>query len=210
MFHSFNKHTHTTMKTFVAITTGMLALSTLGLARPTGSSIQPRVLEEQPALQLDARALGRKKGKDAAAKDAAPKAAAPPAAAPKAAAAPAPIPPITNAAVTNAASTFAGDVAIVSASLNGMGTTMDTGTVKGFASKAYVAEVDEDQHRAVLNKAATSGGANATAATAANAQIVQNTPIVLKALKNIMNDPSPANTMKNLDTMEKARYVPRV
>lgn len=105
-------------------------------------------------------------------------------------------------AVTGAASSFAGDVAIVSSSLNGMGATTNPATVRSLAQKAYVAEKDEDQHRAVLN------GASSGSARQANQKIVDNTPIVLDGLQSIMVNPTMGNTMRQLATMERARYVP--
>ncbi|KAJ4397194.1 hypothetical protein N0V93_001418 [Gnomoniopsis smithogilvyi] len=102
-------------------------------------------------------------------------------------------------AVTNAASSFAGDVAIVSSSLNSMGNTTDPATMRTLARKAYVAEKDEDQHRAVLN------GAASGSARQANQKIVDNTPIVLDGLQSIMVNPSMANTMRNLARVESAR-----
>lgn len=104
-------------------------------------------------------------------------------------------------AVTNAASSFAGDVATVSASLNGMGATTDPATTRTLARKAFVAEKDEDQHRAVLNGAASGD------ARQANQKIVDNTPIVLDGLQSIMNNPSMANTMRSLSKIESARYA---
>lgn len=104
-------------------------------------------------------------------------------------------------AVTGAASSFAGDVAIVSNSLNSMGNTTDPATMRTLARKAYVAEKDEDQHRAVLNGAASGD------ARQANQKIVDNTPIVLDGLQSIMANPSMANTMRNLARVESARYV---
>lgn len=98
-----------------------------------------------------------------------------------------------------AASSFAGDVAIVSSSLNGMGTTTDSAQVKQLAQKAYVAEKDEDQHRAVLN------GAAGNDAKQANQKIVDNTPTVLRGLEQIMKNPTMANTMKSLSKIESAR-----
>lgn len=102
-------------------------------------------------------------------------------------------------AVTGAASSFAGDVATVSASLNGMGNATDAATVRTLARKAYVAEKDEDQHRAVLNGAASGG------ARAANQKIVDNTPIVLNGLLSIMANPGMGNTMQSLSRIERAR-----
>lgn len=104
-------------------------------------------------------------------------------------------------AVTGAANSFAGDVAIVSRSLNSIGTTTDPSTTRSLARDAFVAEKDEDQHRAVLDSAA--GGD----ADRANQKIVDNTPIVLKGLQSIMSDPGMDNTMRNLAKIESARYV---
>ncbi|KAK2608332.1 hypothetical protein N8I77_006950 [Diaporthe amygdali] len=101
--------------------------------------------------------------------------------------------------VQNAASSFAGDVAIVSSSLNGMGTTTDTNQIRTMARKAFVAEKDEDQHRAVLDDAAGRD------AQQANKKIVDNTPIVLDGLQSIMRNPSMANTMKQLSRVETSR-----
>ncbi|KAL1847093.1 hypothetical protein Daus18300_014063 [Diaporthe australafricana] len=101
--------------------------------------------------------------------------------------------------VQTAASSFAGDVAIVSSSLNGMGTTTDTKQIKSMAKAAFVAEKDEDQHRAVLDDAAGRD------ATKANQKIVDNTPIVLDGLQSIMQNPTMANTMKQLSKVESAR-----
>ena len=108
-----------------------------------------------------------------------------------------------QAKVQGAADNFAGDVAIVSSSLNGLGMTTDAKMVKQLATKAFIAEKDEDQHRAILFNAA--GKTNA--ATAANKKIVDNTPIVLNGLQSIMNNPSPKNTMRSLQKMETARLA---
>ncbi|KAH8896506.1 hypothetical protein GQ53DRAFT_585004, partial [Thozetella sp. PMI_491] len=101
--------------------------------------------------------------------------------------------------VQNAANSFAGDVATVSSSLNGLGTTTDKNKIKQLATAGYNAELDEDQHRAVLFQAAGSS------AKAANQKIVDNTPIVLKGLQSIMQNPTQANTAKQLNTIETAR-----
>lgn len=67
------------------------------------------------------------------------------------------------------------------------------------AKAAFVAEKDEDQHRAVLDNAAGRD------ATRANQKIVDNTPIVLDGLQSIMQNPSMANTMRQLSKVETAR-----
>lgn len=77
---------------------------------------------------------------------------------------------------------------------------MDQKQIKQLAKKAFVAEQDEDQHRAILNDASNGG------AKAANKKIVDNTPVVLDGLQSIMNNPSMANTMKQLRRIESARY----
>lgn len=82
-----------------------------------------------------------------------------------------------------------------------MGQTTDRKETQQLARKAFVAEKDEDQHRAVLNAAADGD------AKAANKKIVDNTPIVLDGLQSIMANPSMANTMKSLNKIETARYV---
>lgn len=71
------------------------------------------------------------------------------------------------------------------------------------ARKAFVAEKDEDQHRAVLDDAAGRD------AQQANKKIVDNTPIVLDGLQSIMRNPSMANTMKQLSRVETSRYAHR-
>ncbi len=102
-------------------------------------------------------------------------------------------------AVQSAASAFANDVSTVSSSLNGLGATTDKTKIKQLATAGFNAEKDEDSHRAVLFKAAGS-----TAKTA-NQKIVANTPTVLKGLQSIMQNPTAANTMKQLSTVESAR-----
>lgn len=82
-----------------------------------------------------------------------------------------------------------------------VGTTTDRTQVKQLAQAGFDAETDEDQHRAVLNSAA------GNTAKAANQKIVANTPIILDGLKSITQNPSMANVAKQLNTMEKARYV---
>lgn len=68
--------------------------------------------------------------------------------------------------------------------------TTDKTMLKQLASQGFTAEQDENQHRAVLNKAAGNDAASA------NQKIVDNTPTVLNGLQSIMNNPSPANTAK--------------
>lgn len=82
-----------------------------------------------------------------------------------------------------------------------VGQTTNQKQIASLAKKGFVAETDEDSHRAVLN-AASAGGAKG-----ANQKIVDNTPIVLNGLQSIMNNPSMANTMKNLQKIESARLV---
>jgi hypothetical protein len=106
-------------------------------------------------------------------------------------------------AVQSAADAFASDVATVSSSLNGIGGTTNTAQIKKLATAANTAELDEDSHRAVLFKAAGTG----SAAASANQKIVKNTPIVLKGLQSIMKTPTTANAMKQLQTIESARFV---
>ncbi|KAI7778570.1 hypothetical protein LA080_001991 [Diaporthe eres] len=101
--------------------------------------------------------------------------------------------------VPQAANAFAGDVAVVSSSLNGMGTTTDQNQIRTMARKAFAAEKDEDQHRAVLDDAAGRD------ARQANQKIVDNTPIVLDGLQSMMKNPSMANVMKQLSKVESAR-----
>ena len=101
--------------------------------------------------------------------------------------------------VQKAADAFAGDVATVSNSLNKLATTTDKSTIASLAKAGFVAEMDEDQHRAVLNTAAGSAGKSA------NAKIVKNTPVVLKGLQAMMNTPTQASVKKNLATVENAR-----
>lgn len=72
------------------------------------------------------------------------------------------------------------------------------------ARKAFVAEEDEDQHRAVLDDNAGRD------ARQANQKIVDNTPIVLDGLQSMMRNPSMANVMKQLSKVETARYVPHM
>lgn len=125
--------------------------------------------------------------------------------------------------VSTAATSFAGDVAIVSSSLNGselntfahiyitqilitpwllVGQTTDPQQIRTMARKAFVAEKDEDQHRAVLDDGASGG-----AARQANQKIVDNTPIVLDGLQSMMQNPSMANVMRQLSKVESARYA---
>lgn len=85
--------------------------------------------------------------------------------------------------------------------MTAVGQTTDRKETQQLARKAFVAEKDEDQHRAVLNAAANGD------AKAANKKIVDNTPIVLDGLQSIMSNPSMANTMKSLNKIETARYV---
>jgi hypothetical protein len=91
-------------------------------------------------------------------------------------------------------------VAIVSSSLNALGTAKGPAEIQKLASAADKAELDEDSRRAVLNAAA--GDSAATA----NQKILDNTPIVLKGLESIVADPSPANAAKELAVIESARY----
>lgn len=85
-----------------------------------------------------------------------------------------------------------------------MGTTTDQNQIRTMARKAFVAEEDEDQHRAVLNNAAGRD------ARTANQKIVDNTPIVLDGLQSMMRNPSMANVMKQLSKVETARYALRM
>lgn len=85
-----------------------------------------------------------------------------------------------------------------------VGTTTDQNQIRTMARKAFVAEEDEDQHRAVLNNAAGRD------ARQANQKIVDNTPIVLDGLQSMMRNPSMANVMKQLSKVETARYVLRM
>ncbi|ORY61368.1 uncharacterized protein BCR38DRAFT_487120 [Pseudomassariella vexata] len=99
--------------------------------------------------------------------------------------------------VQQAADNFAGDVATVSNSLNTLGITTDTAQRKKLAKAGFDAETDEDAQRAVLFAAGNN--------VVANQKIVVNTPIVLDGLQSIMENPSDANTAKQLQTMETAR-----
>lgn len=101
------------------------------------------------------------------------------------------------AAVQKAANNFAGDVSIVSNSLNTLVTTTNTAQRTKLAKAGFDAETDEDNQRSVLFAA----GKN----TAANGLIVKFTPTVLDGLKSIQNNPSQANTEKQVKTMETAR-----
>ncbi|KAK6815695.1 hypothetical protein PG995_015983 [Apiospora arundinis] len=101
------------------------------------------------------------------------------------------------AAVQKAADNFAGDVSIVSNSLNTLITTTNTAQRSKLAKAGFDAETDEDNQRSVLFAA----GKN----TAANGLIVKFTPTVLDGLKSIQNNPSQANTEKQVKTMETAR-----
>lgn len=83
-----------------------------------------------------------------------------------------------------------------------VGTTTDPDQIRTMARKAFVAEEDEDQHRAVLDDAAGRD------ARQANQKIVDNTPIVLDGLQSMMRNPSMANVMRQLSKVESARYVP--
>lgn len=80
-----------------------------------------------------------------------------------------------------------------------MGQTTDPKQISSMARKAFVAETDEDQHRAVLDDAAGRD------AKQANQKIVDNTPIVLDGLKSMMQNPSMANVMRQLSKVESAR-----
>ncbi|KAK8013099.1 hypothetical protein PG991_010474 [Apiospora marii] len=101
------------------------------------------------------------------------------------------------AAVQKAANNFAGDVSVVSNSLNTLITTTNTAQRTKLAKAGFDAETDEDNQRSVLFAA----GKN----TAANALIVKFTPTVLDGLKSIQNNPSQANTEQQVKTMETAR-----
>ncbi|KAK7963360.1 hypothetical protein PG988_010334 [Apiospora saccharicola] len=101
------------------------------------------------------------------------------------------------AAVQKAADNFAGDVSIVSNSLNTLITTTNTAARTKLAKAGFDAETDEDNQRSVL----FASGKN----TAANGLIVKFTPTVLDGLKSIQNNPSQANTEKQVKTMETAR-----
>lgn len=101
------------------------------------------------------------------------------------------------AAVQKAADNFAGDVSIVSNSLNTLITTTNTAQRTKLAKAGFDAETDEDNQRSVLFAA----GKN----TAANGLIVKFTPTVLDGLKSIQNNPSQANTEQQVKTMETAR-----
>jgi hypothetical protein len=99
--------------------------------------------------------------------------------------------------VQTAADNFASDVAIVSNSLNTLGTTTDQTQRKSLANAGFKAETNEDAQRSVLFAAGNNQDANT--------KIVDNTPIVLDGLSSIAKDPSDANTAKQLQTMETAR-----
>ncbi|RDW70951.1 hypothetical protein BP6252_07514 [Coleophoma cylindrospora] len=101
--------------------------------------------------------------------------------------------------VQSAVSGFASDANTVSSSLNSLLTTTNTATIKSLATTAFARETNENSQRAVL--AAASG----TAATAANALIVKNTPIVLKGLQAIIDNPTAATAKSNVATISKAR-----
>ncbi|KAK8113581.1 hypothetical protein PG984_014107 [Apiospora sp. TS-2023a] len=101
------------------------------------------------------------------------------------------------AAVQKAADNFAGDVSIVSNSLNTLITTTNTAARTKLAKAGFDAETDEDNQRSVL----FASGKN----TAANGLIVKFTPTVLDGLKSIQNNPSQANTEQQVKTMETAR-----
>jgi hypothetical protein len=81
-----------------------------------------------------------------------------------------------------------------------VGQTTDPQQIRTMARKAFVAEEDEDKHRAVLEDNASGG-----AARQANTKIVDNTPIVLDGLKSMMQNPSTANVMRQLSKVESAR-----
>ncbi|KAK7968018.1 uncharacterized protein PG986_002295 [Apiospora aurea] len=101
------------------------------------------------------------------------------------------------AAVQKAADNFAGDVSIVSNSLNTLITTTNPAQRSKLAKSGFDAETDEDNQRSVLFAA----GKN----TQANGLIVKFTPTVLDGLKSIQNNPSQANTEQQVKTMETAR-----
>jgi len=101
--------------------------------------------------------------------------------------------------VISAANAFSADVMTVSSSLNALSTCTDPAEIINLARKGYVAEKDEDDHRAVLNRAA---GAQATVA---NAKIVGNTPIVLLRFQNMMVAPSSSVVQANLLVVQAAR-----
>lgn len=101
--------------------------------------------------------------------------------------------------VQTAADNFSSDVSIVSNSLNTLGTTTDQATRTKLANTGFKAETDEDNQRSVLFAA----GQN----SAANTKIVDNTPAVLNGFSSIAKNPSDANTAKQLQTMETARYA---
>ncbi|RDW83527.1 hypothetical protein BP5796_05018 [Coleophoma crateriformis] len=101
--------------------------------------------------------------------------------------------------VQSAVSGFASDANTVSSSLNSLLTTTDTATIKSLATTAFARESNENSQRAVLAAAA------GTTATAANALIVKNTPIVLKGLQAIIDSPTAATAKSNVATIAKAR-----
>lgn len=106
---------------------------------------------------------------------------------------------VTASSVKAAAANFAKDANTVSSSINTMGSTTDSKTLKSLATTAFNAESDEDAQRSVLAAAAGSAGASS------NSKIVKNTPTVLTGLKNIMNNPTTATASKNLATIQNAR-----
>ncbi|KAI6246928.1 hypothetical protein HI914_05114 [Erysiphe necator] len=106
---------------------------------------------------------------------------------------------VTADSVKRAADNFAQDAGIVSNALNVMTTMTDQAAIKATALRAFKAESNEDNQRAVL--AAAAGPAGATP----NRKIQQYTPTVLDGLDAISKDASPDSVMKNTIMMENAR-----
>lgn len=107
----------------------------------------------------------------------------------------------TQDSVAIAANNFAQDAGIVSNALNVMTTMTDQEAIKATAMRAFKAESNEDNQRAVLFAAAGSAGATP------NRKIQQFTPTVLDGLDAISKDASPDSVAKNVKMMEDARYV---
>ena len=102
-------------------------------------------------------------------------------------------------AVQQATTNFAKDANTVSASLNQLPGETSANSIKSLATTAFNAESDEDAQRAVLAAAAGSAG------SASNTKIVQNTPVVLKGLKAIMQNPTTSAVKSNVATIQNAR-----
>ncbi len=103
------------------------------------------------------------------------------------------------AAVQQATTNFAKDANTVSASLNQLPEETSINSIKSLATTAFNAESDEDAQRAVLATAAGSAGSSS------NTKILQNTPIVLKGLKAIMQNPKAATVKSNVATIQNSR-----